>query len=328
MDGTGQRSGSHGHHHKLPATPIFYVCRHRFISRHGFYRFSHQQSSLLSRSAGVSWEYPKRHGSFALWAEQECNHCCGRCCTRCIRRALEQETFGQLNASNAIRCSPDPAPTQAKSDYFHCLSSPKKLLFCVFSNLSCFIPTRFSTFHQISTFFSPFWLNWKFVLPNNIRSEITWNGSFSTPKPNRNMNHQSEFQIKTRKQLLDEQILQEKGKFQFGILWAKETDELLSRSLARMRCSGWILRGIETHGFIIPIHRYVFEQSLLNEWFRNKNWDRQIRKDESVDLILVPSGLLSHILLGQAVRQKQVVAGDRRRSAEEYISAWHLLGYR
>jgi hypothetical protein len=28
------------------------------------------------------------------------------------------------------------------------------------------------------------------------------------------------------------------------------------------------------------------------------------------------------------VRQKQVVAGDRRRSAEEYISAWHLLGYR
>ena len=83
--------------------------------------------------------------------------------------------------------------------------------------------------------------------------------------PNRNMNHQCEFQIKTRKQLLDEQILQEKGKFQFGILWAKETDELLSRSLARMRCSGWILRGIETHGFIIPIHRYVFEQSLLNE---------------------------------------------------------------
>ena len=41
------------------------------------------------------------------------------------------------------------------------------------------------------------------------------------------MNHQSEFQIKTRKQLLDEQILQEKGKFQFGILWTKETDELL-----------------------------------------------------------------------------------------------------
>lgn len=79
------------------------------------------------------------------------------------------------------------------------------------------------------------------------------------------MNHQSEFQIKTRKQLLDEQILQEKGKFQFGILWTKETDELLSRSLARMRCSGWILRGIETHGFIIPIHRYVFERSLQNE---------------------------------------------------------------
>ena len=79
------------------------------------------------------------------------------------------------------------------------------------------------------------------------------------------MNNRSEFQIKTRKQLLDEQILKEKGKFEFDILSAQETDELLSRSLARMRCSGWILRGIETHGFIILIHRYVFEQSLQNE---------------------------------------------------------------
>ena len=30
----------------------------------------------------------------------------------------------------------------------------------------------------------------------------------------------------------------------------------------------------------------------------------------------IPSGLLSHILLAQAVRQKQVVAGDRGRSAK------------
>jgi hypothetical protein len=34
----------------------------------------------------------------------------------------------------------------------------------------------------------------------------------------------------------------------------------------------------------------------------------------------IPSGLLSHILLTQAVRQKQVVAGDRRRSAMKRIS--------
>jgi hypothetical protein len=79
------------------------------------------------------------------------------------------------------------------------------------------------------------------------------------------MNHRSEFQIKTRKELLDEQILQEKGKFEFDILSAKETGALLSRSLGRMRCSGWVLRGIETHGFIILTHRYVFEQSLQNE---------------------------------------------------------------
>ena len=34
-----------------------------------------------------------------------------------------------------------------------------------------------------------------------------------------------------------------------------------------------------------------------------------------MDQTTIPSGLLSHILLAQAVRQKQVVAGHRGRSA-------------
>jgi len=36
-----------------------------------------------------------------------------------------------------------------------------------------------------------------------------------------------------------------------------------------------------------------------------------------MDQTTIPSGLLSHILLSQAVRQKQVVAGHRGRWAEK-----------
>ncbi len=36
-----------------------------------------------------------------------------------------------------------------------------------------------------------------------------------------------------------------------------------------------------------------------------------------MDPIPIPSGLLSHILRAQAVRQKQMVAGDWGRSAEK-----------
>jgi len=40
--------------------------------------------------------------------------------------------------------------------------------------------------------------------------------------------------------------------------------------------------------------------------------------NEPMDLTTMPAALLSHILLAQAVRQKQVVAGHRGRWAEKY----------
>jgi len=40
----------------------------------------------------------------------------------------------------------------------------------------------------------------------------------------------------------------------------------------------------------------------------------------AVHLTTMPSALLSHILLTQDLRQKQVVAGDSRRSAKKYAS--------
>jgi hypothetical protein len=39
-----------------------------------------------------------------------------------------------------------------------------------------------------------------------------------------------------------------------------------------------------------------------------------MKANEPIDQITIPSGLLSHILLAQAVRQKQVVIGHRGRS--------------
>ena len=39
-----------------------------------------------------------------------------------------------------------------------------------------------------------------------------------------------------------------------------------------------------------------------------------------MDQTTIPSGLLSHILLTQAVRQKQVVAGHRERSAKKIMN--------
>jgi hypothetical protein len=72
------------------------------------------------------------------------------------------------------------------------------------------------------------------------------------------MTQEPEFQIKTQKELLDEQILHEDGRFKFGIL---DTNKVLGRSLARMRANGWILRGIETRGFFFHHSHYVFERS-------------------------------------------------------------------
>ena len=72
------------------------------------------------------------------------------------------------------------------------------------------------------------------------------------------MNQKPEFQIKTQKQLLDEQILHEEGHFSFGFI---NVNAVLCRSLSRMRSNGWILRGIETRAFLRS--RYVFEHSSL-----------------------------------------------------------------
>ena len=73
------------------------------------------------------------------------------------------------------------------------------------------------------------------------------------------MNQKSEFQIKTQKQLLDEQIIHEEGGFKFKFFYM---NPVLCRSLSRMRSNGWILRGIETRGFLSSY--YVFERSSLD----------------------------------------------------------------
>lgn len=71
------------------------------------------------------------------------------------------------------------------------------------------------------------------------------------------MDYQNDFQIKTVKQLLDEQIIHEEGRFKFAILSKTETTRLLERSLTRMKSSKWALRGIEQRFFT---SRYIFER--------------------------------------------------------------------
>jgi hypothetical protein len=63
----------------------------------------------------------------------------------------------------------------------------------------------------------------------------------------------------SEKELLDEQILIEEGRFKLRYLSRSAVYRLIERALTRMRASGWEFRAMNTRGFLVQTSTYVFE---------------------------------------------------------------------
>jgi hypothetical protein len=73
------------------------------------------------------------------------------------------------------------------------------------------------------------------------------------------MTPEGAFRVMTQKQLLDEQISYEEGRFKLGWLSPSAVDRLIERAFTRMKSMGWEFRTVAVKGFIIQRTTYVFE---------------------------------------------------------------------
>lgn len=71
--------------------------------------------------------------------------------------------------------------------------------------------------------------------------------------------HESGFRIISSKELLDEQILLENGRFRLRYLSRSETNRVLERALSRMKAGGWSLTALQAKFWSLWGDSFIFE---------------------------------------------------------------------